>query len=159
MVYQRFADNADRLNITMAQTAALTETVSKAISVSGGSAASAEAALMQFGQALASGVLRGEEFNSIAEQAPGLLKAIAFGLDTNVGSLRAMAAEGKITGDVLVESLSKAQPYIDDLFNKTDFTIAQSFTKLSNEITKFVGEAGTGSGAAALRATDAVMDP
>lgn len=148
MVYQRFADNADRLNITMAQTAALTETVSKAISVSGGSAASAEAALMQFGQALASGVLRGEEFNSIVEQAPGLLKAIAFGLNTNVGSLRAMAAEGKITGDVLVEALSKAQPYIDDLFNKTDFTIAQSFTKLSNEITKFVGEAGSGSGAA-----------
>lgn len=149
MVYQRFADNADRLGISMKQTAALTETVSKAISISGGSAASSEAALMQFGQALASGVLRGEEFNSIAEQAPGLLKAIAFGLDTNVGSLRAMAADGKITGDVLVESLSKAQPYIDDLFNKTDFTISQSFTRLSNEVTKFVGEAGAGSGAAA----------
>ena len=148
MVYQRFADNADRLNITMAQTSALTETVSKAISVSGGSAASAEAALMQFGQALASGVLRGEEFNSIAEQAPGLLKAIAFGLNTNVGSLRAMAQDGKITGDVLVDALGKAKPYIDDLFNKTDFTISQSFTKLSNEVTKFVGEAGKGSGAA-----------
>lgn len=149
MVYQRFADNAVRLNITMKETAALTETVAKAISVSGGSAASAEAALMQFGQALASGVLRGEEFNSIAEQAPGLLKAIAFGLDTNVGSLRAMAAAGKITGDVLVQSLTKAQPYIDDLFNKTDFTIAASFTKLSNEVTRFIGEAGKGSGAAA----------
>lgn len=149
MVYQRFADNADRLGISMKQTAALTETVSKAISVSGGSAASAEAALMQFGQALASGVLRGEEFNSIAEQAPGLLKAIAMGMDTNVGSLRAMAAEGKITGDELVKALSKAKPYIDDLFNKTDFTIAQSFTQLSNEITKFVGAAGAGSGAAA----------
>ena len=148
MVYQRFADNADRLNITMAQTSALTETVSKAISVSGGSAASAEAALMQFGQALASGVLRGEEFNSIAEQAPGLLKAIAFGLNTNVGSLRAMAQDGKITGDVLVDALGKAKPYIDDLFNRTDFTISQSFTKLSNEVTKFVGEAGKGSGAA-----------
>lgn len=148
MVYQRFADNADRLNISMQQTASLTETVSKAISVSGGSAASAEAALMQFGQALASGVLRGEEFNSIAEQAPGLLKAIAFGLDTNVGSLRAMAAEGKITGDVLVDALGKAKPYIDDLFNKTDFTIAQEFTRLSNEVTKFVGEAGKGTGAA-----------
>ena len=149
MVYQRFADNADRLGISMKQTAALTETVSKAISVSGGSAASAEAALMQFGQALASGVLRGEEFNSIAEQAPGLLKAIAMGMDTNVGSLRAMAAEGKITGDELVKALSKAKPYIDDLFNKTDFTIAQSFTQLSNEVTKFVGVAGQGSGAAA----------
>ena len=149
MVYQRFADNADRLNITMKQTASLTETVSKAISISGGTAASADAALVQFGQALASGVLRGEEFNSIAEQAPGLLKAIANGLDTNVGSLRAMAAEGKITADVLVKSLTKAQPYIDDLFNKTDFTIAQSFTRLSNEVTKFIGVAGTGSGAAA----------
>lgn len=148
MVYQRFADNADRLGISMKQTAALTETVSKAISVSGGSAASAEAALMQFGQALASGVLRGEEFNSIAEQAPGLLKAIAMGMDTNIGSLRAMAAEGKVTGDALVEALSKAKPYIDDLFNKTDFTISQSFTQLSNEVTKFVGEAGKGSGAA-----------
>ncbi|MEG1232394.1 MAG: tape measure protein [Acinetobacter sp.] len=148
MVYQRFADNADRLNITMKQTASLTETVSKAISVSGGTAASADAALVQFGQALASGVLRGEEFNSIAEQAPGLLKAIANGLDTNVGSLRAMAAEGKITADVLVKSLTKAQPYIDDLFNKTDFTISQSFTKLSNEVTKFVGEAGKANGAA-----------
>lgn len=148
MVYQRFADNADRLNISMQQTASLTETVSKAISVSGGSAASAEAALMQFGQALASGVLRGEEFNSIAEQAPALLKAIAFGLDTNVGSLRAMAAAGEITGDVLVDALSKAQPYIDELFSKTDFTIAQEFTRLSNEVTKFVGEAGKGTGAA-----------
>ena len=148
MVYQRFADNADRLNITMKQTASLTETVSKAISVSGGTAASADAALVQFGQALASGVLRGEEFNSIAEQAPGLLKAIANGLDTNVGSLRGMAAEGKITADVLVKSLTKAQPYIDDLFNKTDFTISQSFTKLSNEVTKFVGEAGKANGAA-----------
>ena len=148
MVYQRFADNADRLGITMKQTAGLTETVAKAISVSGGSAASAEAALMQFGQALASGVLRGEEFNSIAEQAPGLLKAIANGLDTNVGSLRGMAAEGKITADVLVKSLTKAQPYIDDLFNKTDFTISQSFTKLSNEVTKFIGEAGKANGAA-----------
>lgn len=148
MVYQRFADNADRLGISMKQTAALTETVSKAISVSGGSAASAEAALMQFGQALASGVLRGEEFNSIAEQAPGLLKAIAKGMDVNIGALRAMAADGKITGDVLVDALGKAKPYIDDLFNKTDFTIAQSFTQLSNEITKFVGVAGAGSGAA-----------
>lgn len=149
MVYQRFADNADRLGISMKTTADLTETVSKAISVSGGSAASAEAALMQFGQALASGVLRGEEFNSIAEQAPGLLKAIAMGMDTNVGALRAMAAEGKITGDELVKALTKAKPYVDDLFGKTDFTIAQSFTQLSNEVTKFVGVAGTGSGAAA----------
>jgi len=150
MVYQRFADNADRLGISMSKTAELTETVSKAIAISGGNAASAEAALTQFGQALASGVLRGEEFNSIAEQAPGLLKAIAFGMDVNIGKLRAMAADGKITGDALVEALTKAQPHVDDLFGKTDFTIANSLTQLSNAVTQFVGEAGKGSGAASL---------
>lgn len=147
-VYQRFADNAKRLGITLQQTSSLTETVAKAISISGGSAASAEAALVQFGQALASGVLRGEEFNSIAEQAPGLLKAIATGLGTNIGQLRAMAADGKLTADVVVKSLEKAKVSVDDLFSKTDFTIGNSFTMLNNAITQFIGEAGKSSGAA-----------
>ncbi len=147
-VYQRFADNAKRLGITLQQTASLTDTVAKAISISGGSAASAEAALVQFGQALASGVLRGEEFNSIAEQAPALLKAIATGLNTNIGALRGMAAEGKLTGEVVIQALTKAKTSVDDLFGKTDFTIGQSITQLSNAVTQFVGEAGKGSGAA-----------
>lgn len=150
MVYQRFADNAKKLNITQAQTAALTETVSKSIAISGGSAASAEAALMQFGQALASGVLRGEEFNSIAEQAPALLKAIATGLEVDIGQLRAMAKDGKLTGDIVVGALEKAKVSVDNLFSKTDVTIGQSFTVLNNAVTQFVGEAGKGSGAASL---------
>ncbi|MFW1869225.1 tape measure protein [Acinetobacter sp. ULE_I024] len=147
-VYQRFAENSSRLGITMQQTASLTDTVSKAISISGASAASAEAALMQFGQALASGVLRGEEFNSIAEQAPALLKAIATGLGVNIGELRKMAGEGQLTGDIVIKALTKAKTSVDDLFSKTDFTIAQSFTQLNDSVTKFVGEAGQGSGAA-----------
>lgn len=147
-IYQRFSDNSKRLNITQAQTAALTDTVAKSIAISGGSAASAEAALIQFSQALASNVLRGEELNSVMEQAPGLAKAIAQGMGITVGQLRSVAAEGKITGDVLVDALTKAKSSVDDLFSKTDFTISQSFTQLSNEVTKFVGEAGKGSGAA-----------
>lgn len=147
-VYQRFADNAQRLGITLQQTASLTDTVAKSISISGGSAASAEAALVQFGQALASGVLRGEEFNSISEQAPALLKAIASGLGTNIGELRKMAAEGQLTADVVIKSLEKAKFSVDDLFSKTDFTIANSFTMLNNAVVQFVGEAGKGSGAA-----------
>lgn len=147
-IYQRFSDNAQRLNITQAKTAELTDTVAKAIAISGGSAASAEAALVQFSQALASNVLRGEELNSVMEQAPGLAKAIAQGMGIAVGQLRSVAAEGKITGDVLVDALTKARGSVNELFGKTDFTIAQSFTQLSNEVTKFVGEAGKGSGAA-----------
>ncbi|VXA55303.1 conserved hypothetical protein [Acinetobacter proteolyticus] len=147
-IYQRFSDNAKRLNLNQAKTAELTDTVSKAIAISGGSASSAEAALIQFSQALASNVLRGEELNSVMEQAPGLAKAIAQGMGITVGQLRSVAAEGKITGDVLVDALGKAKASVDDLFGKTDFTIANSFTQLSNAITKFVGEAGSGSGAA-----------
>lgn len=148
MVYQRFADNADKLNLSQEKTISLTDTVAKSIAISGASASSAEAALMQFGQALASGVLRGEEFNSIAEQAPALLKAIASGLDVDIGKLRAMAGEGKLTGDVVVKALTKSKESVDELFGRTDFTVAQSFTQVNNALVKFVGEGGKSSGVA-----------
>lgn len=151
-VYQRFSDNAKTLGINMEQTAKLTETVSKAVAVSGASTQAAEAALTQFGQALASGTLRGEELNSILEQTPALAKAIAQGMGITVGQLRAVAAEGKITGEVLVDALTKSADSVEQLFAKTDITISQSFGLLSNELTKFIGEAGQSSGAANLLA-------
>ena len=151
-VYQRFSDNAKTLNIDMAKTAELTETVSKAVAISGASTQAAEAALTQFGQALASGTLRGEELNSILEQTPALAKAIAQGMGITVGQLRSVAAEGKITGEVLVDALTKSKASVDELFNRTDVTIGQSLTLLNNEITKFVGEAGQASGAASVMA-------
>ena len=151
-VYQRFSDNAKTLRIDMAKTAELTETVSKAVAISGASTQAAEAALTQFGQALASGVLRGEELNSILEQTPALAKAIAQGMGITVGQLRSVAAEGKITGEVLVDALTKSKGSVDELFAKTDVTIGQSLTLLNNEITKFVGGAGQASGAASLMA-------
>lgn len=151
-VYQRFSDNAKTLGINMEQTAKLTETVSKAVAVSGASTQAAEAALTQFGQALASGTLRGEELNSILEQTPALAKAIAQGMGITVGQLRSVAAEGKITGDVLVDALTKSADSVEQLFAKTDVTISQSIGLLSNELTRFIGEAGQSSGAANLLA-------
>ncbi|ENV34556.1 tape measure protein [Acinetobacter gerneri] len=147
-VYQGFANNAKALGLTMSQTAQLTETVSKAVAISGGSAASSEAALIQFNQALGAGALRGEELNSVMEQTPGLAKAIAEGMGITVGQLRTVAAQGKITSEELVKALTKAKSSVDDLFSKTDITIGQSITLLNNELSKFVGEAGQSSGAA-----------
>ncbi|MEN6047778.1 tape measure protein [Acinetobacter baumannii] len=151
-VYQRFSDNAKTLNLTMDDTARLTETVSKAVAISGASAEAADAALVQFGQALASGTLRGEELNSVMEQTPALAKAIAQGMGITVGQLRSVAAEGKITSKEIVKALKNAQDDVDALFAKTDITIGQSLTLLNNEIIKFVGEAGKGSGAAQILA-------
>lgn len=151
-VYQRFSDNAKTLNLTMDDTARLTETVSKAVAISGASAEAADAALVQFGQALASGTLRGEELNSVMEQTPALAKAIAKGMGITVGELRSVAAEGKITSQEIVKALKNVQNDVDALFAKTNITIGQSLTLLNNEITKFVGEAGKGSGAAQVLA-------
>ncbi|WP_269526836.1 tape measure protein [Acinetobacter baumannii] len=151
-VYQRFSDNAKTLNLTMDDTARLTETVSKAVAISGANAEAADAALVQFGQALASGTLRGEELNSVMEQTPALAKAIAQGMGITVGQLRSVAAEGKITSKEIVKALKNAQDDVDALFAKTDITIGQSLTLLNNEIIKFVGEAGKGSGAAQVLA-------
>lgn len=147
-VYQRFSDNTKTLNLTMDDTARLTETVSKAVAISGASASAADAALVQFGQALASGTLRGEELNSVMEQTPALAKAIAQGMGITVGELRTVAAEGKITSQEIVKALRNVESDVDALFGKTDITISQSLTLLNNEITKFVGEASQGSGAA-----------
>jgi tape measure domain-containing protein len=146
-VYQRFAQNAKSLGIDLKQAATLTETVSKAIAISGGSAASAEAALIQFGQALSSGVLRGEEFASISEQAGGLRDAIAKGLNLSVKDLRSWAENGKLTTDVVIKALEKSKASIDDLFGKTDFTGAQGWQLIQDAAMKTVGEFSKATGA------------
>lgn len=151
-VYQGFANNAKTLGLTMDQTAKLTETVSKAVAISGASAASAEAALVQFNQALGAGALRGEELNSVMEQTPALARAIAEGMGITIGQLRTVAATGAITSEALVKALEKASKSVDSLFAKTDPTIGQSFTMLNNEVSRFIGETGKASGAASLTA-------
>ncbi|MFG3950375.1 tape measure protein, partial [Acinetobacter baumannii] len=95
---------------------------------------------------------RGEELNSVMEQTPALAKAIAKGMGITVGELRSVAAEGKITSQEIVKALRNVESDVDALFAKTDITIGQSLTLLNNEIIKFVGEAGKGSGAAQVLA-------
>jgi len=84
-VYQRLATNADALGMSLAEVGDTTETINKLMVISGTSGASAAAALTQLGQAFASGTLRGEELNSVMEQAPALAKAIADGMGVTVG--------------------------------------------------------------------------
>ena len=146
-VYQRFAQNAETLKISQAQIASLTETVSKAVAVSGASAGAADAALTQFGQALGSGILRGDEFNSVMEQTPALAKAIATGLGVTTGELRNMAKEGKLTMDVLVPALERAKESVDDQFNTRILTISAAFENLNTSTIKWIGELDKSTGA------------
>ncbi|MGF7452596.1 phage tail tape measure protein [Pasteurella bettyae] len=139
-VYQRFAQNAKNLGISQAQVANLTETVSKAVAISGASASAAQAALMQFGQSLASGVFRGQEFNSVMEQTPGLAQAIAKGLGVTTGELRAMANDGKLTMDVLIQALEKAKNSVDVQFATRVVTVSGAFENLNTATVKWAGE-------------------
>ncbi|WP_170248244.1 tape measure protein [Acinetobacter geminorum] len=147
-VYSKYMSNAKTLNLTQEQTAKLTEITSKAVAISGSNAESASAALFQYGQALDGGVLRAEEFNSLVDGAGGLLNAMAKGLGVTRGELRQMMLDGKLTGEVITKALLQAGDSVEELYGKTDKTISQSLGMLSNGITKFVGEAGKGSGAA-----------
>lgn len=146
-VYQRFADNAKQLGINQQDALGITETVNKAIAIGGASAEGASAALTQFGQALASGALRGEEFNSVMENAPSLAAAIAKGLDVPVGKLRNLANTGQLTADVLVTALQRAAKSVDADFAKTNMTISQSMVNVKTRLVEFIGKAGESSGA------------
>lgn len=147
-IYQRFLDVSDKVGKSQAEIGRITETVSKSVAMSGATAESANAAMVQFSQGIASGVLRGEEFNSVAEQTPALLDAIARGLGKDRSELRAMAQTGKLTTELLVGALEKSADSTDLMFGRMTLGISATYNKLRNETTKFVGEMSESSGAA-----------
>ncbi|WP_198670069.1 tape measure protein [Rahnella sp. NRRL B-41462] len=121
----------------------LTETINKGLTVSGATTEEASSTMTQLSQALASGVLRGEEFNSISENGSRLAQALASSLGVTIGQLRAMAAQGKLTTEVVVNGLLKQSDQIAQEFSNTTLTMSQAFTVATNNITKFVGEASS----------------
>lgn len=117
----------------------VTETLSKSMTLSGGSAASASAAMVQFGQGLQAGTLRGDELNSVLEQAPRLAQALAEGLGKPVGALKAMAEQGQITTDAIFVALERMKGKIDSEFAQLPATIGQAFTVISNSLMQTIG--------------------
>lgn len=148
-LYQRIATNQNELKLSSEGVAGIVSTISKTLAISGASAASANAALIQLGQAFASGTLRGEELNSVMEQAPALAQAIAAGMGKTVGELRNLGAAGLLTADAVVKALQSQQQAVDDLFNKTATTIGASTTALGNSFTQLIGKLDQASGTSA----------
>ncbi|MGL4725616.1 MAG: tape measure protein [Scandinavium sp.] len=121
----------------------LTETINKGLAVSGATAEEASSTMIQLSQALASGVLRGEEFNSISENGSRLAVALSDSLGVTVGQLRAMAAQGQLTTDVVVKGLLSQGDQIAKEFSNTSVTLGQAFSVATNNVTKFVGESSS----------------
>ena len=149
-IYQRFLEVSDKLNKSQAEIGQITDTVAKSVAMSGATVESANAAMVQFSQGIASGVLRGEEFNSVAEQTPALLDAIARGMGKDRSELRAMAQEGKLTSKIILEALEKSADSTDAMFSRMTLGIGATFNKLRNETTKWVGEMNEASGASSV---------
>lgn len=123
-----------------------TKAVQQAVALSGANAQAADAAIYQLGQALSSGVLRGEELNSVMEQTPRIAKAIADGLGLTLGQLRLMAAEGKITSDVVFKSLLSQSKQLNTEFSKLTPTLDQGFSLLADSAKIFFNEFDKGLG-------------
>lgn len=108
------------------------EQLNKQLALSGASGSSAQAAILQLEQGLASGVLRGDELNSVMEQAPALAKSIADYMQVSVGELREMGSQGQITADIVKNALFSAAEETNAEFAKTPMTWAQVWTAASN---------------------------
>lgn len=144
--YQSTADAVAKMGI-MAKDAfnntdelvAFTELINKQFTIAGASVAGQEAAMMQLTQAMASGVLRGEELNSIFEQAPTIIQTIADYLGVSVGEIRAMAAEGQITAQVVKDAMLSSADEINAQFSAMPYTFSQVWTMMQNILLEAFG--------------------
>lgn len=139
-LFTSVARNAQELKKSTKDILLFTEDVSNAMLLGGGDASSQQAALVQLGQALGSGTLRGDELNSILEQAPRLAKAIADGMGTTIGQLRQMGSEGKLTAQDVFNAIRGQSDRLKMELGKMPWTIGQASNKMQNAVGKFFKE-------------------
>ncbi|EOU1335567.1 tape measure protein [Cronobacter sakazakii] len=142
-LYARLERSTRSYGVSVEDITRLTTIINQGFVVSGATAEEASNAIIQLAQGLASGALRGDEFNSVNEQGNRLMIALADSLNVSIGALRNMAAEGKLTTDVIVNGLLSQGDKIGQEFAKTTATISQSLEIANNNITKFFGENAT----------------
>ena len=137
--YQTTADAVSKMGImakdafgSNAELIQFTELINKQFTIAGTSAAGVDAAMLQLTQAMSSGVLRGEELNSIFEQAPTIIQTIADYLGVPIGQIRAMAAEGQITSTIVKNAMLSSADEINAKFNAMPMTFAQVWTLAKN---------------------------
>lgn len=124
--------NRKELGLQLDQSLQLTDTIGKLLTIGGGSAGSQQAALTQLGQALGSGVLRGDELNSILEQAPRLAQAVADSFGVSVGELRKLGQSGKLTSKQLADGLLRLGESINEEFERMPKTFGRGATLIRN---------------------------
>lgn len=139
-LYAKVSQNAGDLGLTSQQLIGFTKTISESFQVSGASAAEASGALRQLTQALASGVFRGEEFNSVAEQGPRIMKALTDSLGVSRGELRKMAEQGQLTAQLVIGAMQAQSGAIEAEFKNLPRTVGRAMAELRNEFERAVAQ-------------------
>ncbi len=151
-LFTRIAQAGKTLGLGVTDALRLTESINQAVQVSGSSADASNAAITQLIQGLQSGVLRGEEFNSVMEQAPRLALALADGLGVTTGELRKMAAAGQLTSATVIAALRGQSAVLQSEFEQLPATIGRAISRLSTSWTQYVGEVDKANGVSATAA-------
>ena len=132
-LFSKVNRSAGDLGLSLDDTLNLTEIIGQTMTIGGGDQGAQQAALMQLGQALGSGALRGDELNSIIEQAPRLANAIADSFGVPIGQLKDLGKEGKLTSKELAQGLLKQADKIQKEFDQMPKTFGRGMTILKNK--------------------------
>lgn len=146
-LYQRLSLATQASGTSQKEVALITETVSLGLKANGASARESASAMLQLSQSFGSGRMAGEEFNSMAEAAPNVLRALATSMGVPYGALKQLASEGKITTEVMVKAFT--DPALLASFQaqaKSMRTITGSWVELTNALVLYVGESSKSSG-------------
>lgn len=152
-LYTKMAGAAKSMGLDQAQVATVTETVAQAMRVAGADGQSAAGAMLQFSQAMASGVLRGEDFNSVYEAAPYLIDQLAKGLGVATEDMRALAEAGQLSARQVAAALETQAGTIGAAYAAMPQTVDQAMQRVRNALTAYLGDANQASGASAILAS------
>jgi tape measure domain-containing protein len=152
-LYAKVAKAGADLNLTQRETADITRLVNQAFKIAGTDAHAADGAIRQLAQGLASGTLRGDEFNSMMEASPRLMEALAEGLGVAKGELRGMAEQGALTSERIIAALMSQTDTIQSEFEELPKTVDGAVTQIENAFLRYVGQMDQATGASDLFAT------
>lgn len=149
-LYARLIRSASGVAKSEEEVALATSLVAKAMKAGGAAISEQQAAILQLGQALGSGVLQGDELRSLRENAPIVAKAIADEFGVTIAGLKKLGEEGKLVSDRVFRAIINAQRPIEAQFKATNATIRDSITQLNNEFTAYIGNADASAGASRM---------
>ncbi len=151
-LYARLTRAGQGFGASQGEVAIATETVAKALKVTGASASETESTLIQLGQALTSGRLQGDELRSLSENAPVVAASIAKAFGVTVGQLKELGAQGVLTSDKVFRAIVDAQADVDKAFATTTGTIKDGFKALETAAIRYVGASNTVGGTSEIAA-------